>query len=119
MVEAPSQVRDAIAQTRAELVDTLHALGEKVDATRHAVESISGEADHVLRAASQATAKVADLGQHAIGSAASQFKATTTKQRILVPILLAVGLLGIVGLLMAKRRREVVEDRPEWDDPDA
>jgi hypothetical protein len=123
MIEAPSQVRDAIAQTHAEIAESIHALREKVDA-------ISGEADHVRRAATQATTRVADLGQHAIGSvadlgqhaigsAASQFKATTSRQRVLLPILLAAGLAGIVAVLFAKRRRAATEELPEWEAPDS
>lgn len=115
MVEAPSQVRDAIAQTRAEVADTIHALGEKVDATRHLAETMSGETDQMKRAAALATSKVADVGKHALGSASSQLKATTSKQRVLVPILVAAGLALVLALLIAKRRREVTEDPLGWE----
>jgi hypothetical protein len=113
MVEAPSQVRDAIAQTRAEVSETIHALGERVDATRHAAEKLGADTDHVKSAAAHATSKVADLGQHALGSAASQLKGTTSKQRLLIPVLVAAGLAGLLALLIAKRRRDV--DDLEWD----
>jgi hypothetical protein len=113
MAEAPSQVRDAIVQTRAEVSETIHALGERVDAARHAAEKLSDEADHLLSAAGQATSKAADRGQHALGSAANQLKATTRKQRLLVPILLAFGL-ALVAFFIAKRRRDV-DDEFGWD----
>jgi hypothetical protein len=115
MVEAPSQVRDAIAQTRAEVAETIHSLGERVDAARHAAEKVTAETDHLKSAAAQTTAKVADLGQHALGSAASQLKATTPKQRALLPILLAALALGVLALLIAKRHRDVAEDPLGWE----
>jgi len=116
MVEAPSQVRGAIAQSRAEVAETIHALRERVDATRHAAGKMTTETDHLNSAAAQATSKVADLGQHALGSAASQLKATTPKQRVLVPILVAAGLaLGVLALRVAKRRRDASEDPLGWE----
>jgi hypothetical protein len=119
MVEAPSQIRDVIAQTREEVADTIHALGERVDATRHVAEAISGEADHVKRAAAHATAKVTGLGHHALGSATSQLKATSSKQRAAFPILLALGLaLAAIGLLITRRRQALSEDDLDWESID-
>jgi hypothetical protein len=116
MVEAPSQVRDAIAQTRADVAETIHSLGERVDAARHAAEAVSSEADRVRSAAVQATGKVADRGQHALGSAASRLKAGQPKRRALLPLLIATGLgVGILALFAAKRRRGVVEDPRDWE----
>jgi hypothetical protein len=115
MVEA--QVRDAISQTRSEVAETIHSLGERVDAVWHSAEKMAGETDHLKGAAAQAGAKVADFGQHALGNAASQLKATTPKQRLLVPILLAAGLalLGAVALLITKRHRDVAEEPLGWE----
>jgi hypothetical protein len=119
MVEAPSQVRDAMAQTRAEVAETIHALGEKVEATRHLAETLSGETDHMRRAAMQATTKVADVGKHALGGASSHLKARTPRSRVLVPILAAIGLaLVALTLLRAKRRRDDTEDPLEWEPTD-
>jgi hypothetical protein len=115
MAEAPSQVRDAIAQTRAEVSDTIHALGERVDAARHAAEKLSDETDHLLSAAAHAGSKAADFGQQALGGAANQLKGTTRKQRLLLPILLAAGLAGLLAIFMVRRRRDVADDSPEWD----
>jgi hypothetical protein len=59
---------------------------------------------------------VADLGQHALESATGQIKATTPRQRLLVPVLLAVGVgLSALAILLAKRRREVPQPPPEWE----
>jgi hypothetical protein len=116
MVEASSQVRDALAQTRAEVADTIHALGERVDATRHAAEAVSGEADRIRSAAVQRTAKVADLGQHAVGSVASQLKAATPKQRLFLPMLLSAAFaFGVLALFIAKRRRDAAEEPLGWE----
>jgi hypothetical protein len=115
MVEAPSQVRDAIAQTRAEMAETIHALGEKVDATRHLAETVSDETDHMVRAAVQATAKAADVGKHALGSASSQLRARTPRSRVLVPMLVAIALaLGALTVLRARRRKDDTEDPLDW-----
>jgi sensor c-di-GMP phosphodiesterase-like protein len=116
MIEVPSQVHDLLTQSRAEMAATRRVLGEGVDATRHAAEVVTSEADHLRHAAVQATVKAADVGQHALGSASSQLKATTLRQRVLVQLLLAlVVALGIAALIRAKRRREATEDPLEWE----
>jgi hypothetical protein len=116
MIEVPSQVQDVIAQSRAEIAATRRALSEGVDATRHAAEMLTIEAEHLRHAAVQAAAKAADVGQHALGSASSQLKATTPRQRFLVPTLVAlVVALGIVALVRAKRRQKSTEDPLEWE----
>jgi hypothetical protein len=123
MIEVPNQVHDVVAQLRAEMAATRHALNEGVDATRHAVDVMSNavdvltnEADHFKHAAVQAAVKATDAGQQAFGSAASQLKATTPRQRALVPILVAVvASLGIVMFIRAKRRRKSTEEPLEWE----
>jgi hypothetical protein len=83
---------------------------------------MAGETDHLKgaaaqagAAAAQASSKVADFGQHALGSAASQLKATTPKQRLLVPMLLAAVLALAAALLIAKRHRDVAEEPLGWE----
>jgi hypothetical protein len=115
MVEAPSQVRDALAQTRTEVAETIHALGERVDAARSAAEAVADEAERILSAAGHATSKVADFGQHALGSAATQLKATRRKPRALLPMLIAALAVGTIALFVSKHRKAVTEESLEWD----
>ncbi len=63
MAEDPGQIREAIAQTRADIGETVQAIGEKADVKGRAAQNAVARRDQLKKTSSQAQTKLAEMGR--------------------------------------------------------
>ncbi len=71
MAEDPGAIREAIATTRAEMAETIEALGRKADVKARVNEKVTVTADHAKEALSDAAAKSTESPWPVVGAAAA------------------------------------------------
>ena len=99
MAQDPSEIRDEIAQTRAELAATVQALGEKADVKGRIKSSAAETIDRVQD-------KTRDLREHLTEAApdgAKQSLATVIQKAAERPAPLWVGVGFVTGLLIGRQ----------------
>jgi Protein of unknown function (DUF3618) len=119
VAQDPSEIREAIEETRDEIEETIQALGEKVDIKARAGEKLAGGREAVKDAAAGATAKASDVAQgvsdsvaNATTSAASSASgwARSTGEQLSKPgrgrktALICISSMAVVLALLAARR---------------
>lgn len=63
MAQDPGQIREAIDQTRADIGETVQAIGDKADIKGRAAKKAAARRDQLKKTSSQAQAKLAEVGQ--------------------------------------------------------
>lgn len=95
MVQDPGAIREAIAETRAEMAETIEALGRKADVKGRVHEKVSTGTDHAKEALRDTAGKAGELGRQ-LGD--------ETKKRPLVAAAPAVVVVALMVLLLLRRR---------------
>ncbi len=63
MAEDPGQIREAIEQTRADIGETVQAIGDKADVKGRAAQKAAARRDQLKETSSQAQIKLAEMGR--------------------------------------------------------
>ena len=63
MAEDPGQIREAIEQTRADIGETVQAIGDKADVKGRAAQKAAARRDQLKKTSSQAQIKLAEMGR--------------------------------------------------------
>lgn len=104
MAEDPGEIRQAIAQTREEMADTIQALGAKADLKHQAegkLEDAKASAGELL---AKVEAKVPEQARPALAAAEARTKSLAQRMRAAPGASAAIGG-GVVLVLMVLRRR--------------
>ncbi len=122
MAEDPGQIREAIEQTRADISETVQAIGQKADVKGRAAKKAAAHGHQLKKTSNQAQTKLADIGHqveaslpeaaHPVVTAAAQgveagasgAKTVWKRQPWLVWAAGAVAGLVLVGRLLRRRR---------------
>lgn len=112
MAEDPSEIREAIDETRAELADTVEALGQKADVKGRAQDKATESKDQLLAQTEQLRSTATDIG-HKVAEATPQpvrdAASGTVAHARRKPAPYAAGaalLLAIVATRRGRRRRQ-------------
>ncbi len=119
MAEDPSEIREAIEQTRYEVGETIQAIGAKVDVKARAADKLAESGDALKGSAAGAKAKLGDVAQGvangvsnatgpAVSSAAEWAKSAThppTESGRHQRLALFLGLTAVAVIVLARRLR--------------
>ena len=104
MAEDPSQIREAIEDTRAEIAETMEALGQKADVKGRLSEEVKEKADELKTTARSSLPEsaypAADAAMARVRETASSVSSDPARTRRLA---MAAG--AVVTLLLLRRRR--------------
>jgi uncharacterized protein DUF3618 len=64
MAEDPGQIREAIEQTRADIGETVQAIGDKADVKGRTARKAAAGRDQLKKTSSQAQTRLAEMGRH-------------------------------------------------------
>jgi ElaB/YqjD/DUF883 family membrane-anchored ribosome-binding protein len=99
MAQEASQIRDEIAQTRAELAETVQALGDKADVKGRIRETVAENTAQLQRKASEVGEKVRQVTP----DKAKETLATGVSRARSNPPLVAIPIAFLAGLLLGRR----------------
>ncbi len=119
MAQEPSEIREAIEQTRDEIGETVQAIGQKADVKARASEKVAETRDSVKESTAEVTGKVSEVAQRvvkkmpdavqppvssALGWAKSTGQPPTDAARR-KKVAIGIGLVSAGVVLMARRAR--------------
>jgi ElaB/YqjD/DUF883 family membrane-anchored ribosome-binding protein len=99
MAQEPSQIREEIARTRAEIAETVQALGAKADIKSRVQENLNDKAEHLQRTAEEVTHRV----QEATPDQAKETVRTLAQRVREQPLPFAIAVSLLIGVLIGRR----------------